>query len=138
MQAAGGRLDQAQQQAPGRGLAAAAFADQAEGFAPADHETDVVDRLEDERVARRIAALDGKVFLQALGAQQNAVGLGAGRAAAASVGLVLIACSGGIGPIGLTPTIITELKWMKNPFALDWFRDRPAAGARAGTEGQRP
>src|SRR6185295_4521389 len=57
-------LDQAQDGAPDRGLAAPRFADQADGFGRADRETDIVDGVHMAHRAPQQAAPHGKVFLQ--------------------------------------------------------------------------
>ena len=62
--AAAGGLVQLQQRAADRGLAAAGFADKAEGLARADAEGDVIDRLERDRAAKTGA--HGEIFFQVL------------------------------------------------------------------------
>ena len=73
---AGIRLDQAHQQTGGGRFAAAGFADDAERFALADGEGDVVHRLHRGDLAVEQAAADGEVLAQAFDA---AAAAGPGR-----------------------------------------------------------
>ena len=62
---------EAQDRPAGRGLAAAGFADQSQGLAPADVEADAVDRLDDSDLAADDALVDGEMHAQVLDAQQH-------------------------------------------------------------------
>ena len=74
------RLGQPQDRATGRGLATAALADQAEGFATADIEADAVDRLDGFRAgSQKQAAPHSEVDLEVLDAQDVVAGPGRGH-----------------------------------------------------------
>src|SRR5947209_12194555 len=66
-----GRLDQAQHAAARGRLAAAGFADEAEGLAAIDRERHAVDRIDAADLARQQAAEHGEMFLQAADAEQR-------------------------------------------------------------------
>ena len=70
-----GRLDQAQDATAGGGLAAAAFADQAEGVLAAQGERDSVHGLDPALHAAEEALADGEVLFQALDSEKRAVGV---------------------------------------------------------------
>src|SRR6185436_13565730 len=71
--AAVARLDQAEDEAAERALAAAALADEAERLAPADADGDAVDRAEDVLAAEEAAA-HGEVLREPLGRDERAGG----------------------------------------------------------------
>jgi hypothetical protein len=74
--AARGRLDQAEQHAADRRLAAAGFADQAERLAQGDIETDIVDRAQQgDRPLEHDAAAHREVLGQAFDAQERVHGV---------------------------------------------------------------
>jgi hypothetical protein len=78
--ATGRRLDEAQQGARQRGLAAARFTHQGEGLADADGERDAVDRSHDARAPAEEAAAGREVLAQALDREERAHGASTSRA----------------------------------------------------------
>ena len=66
-----GRIDQTQNGPPNRGLAAPAFAHQAQRFAPLERKVDAVHGLDHRPVTPQQSASHGEVFLQALDLQQG-------------------------------------------------------------------
>ena len=75
----GRRLDEAQQQPPDRGLAAARLADQAQGLAATDLEADAVDRLDLADGALEDAAADREVLDEVAHLDERDAGAGRAR-----------------------------------------------------------
>src|ERR1700738_1355503 len=105
-----GRLDQAQDGAAGRGLAAAALAHQPQGLADPDGEADAVDRIDLADRSAQHALAHREVLLEVLDLQDGLIGAG-GHASAS--------CAGG-APLQWR---VMHCRWQRS---RDWSRAPPA------------